>query len=801
METNIPQKGTLSKEQIKIVNHKTGPAHLLACAGSGKTTILADRANQLVKKDKVLPESILILLGNQELAVKMHDSLNEMGVQNVNCEIFHSLGYAIIQEAYNRKHISYGIDNTDFEKIHKYILSKSIEQFIEMKKVTLNSLNIDFEELENQLSVWKGNLFYPERKKGAYHKKVLKDITQAKYYNNDYVEIYKIYDKIATEEKLITYDYILSMSWEVLMSYPDVLEFFQNKYEFVMVDDFQNINKVEYLLINLLVDKHKNVLVVGDDDQHLYEQKGTAHDFLYKFEKDYKSRKYMLSENFRSSIKSLMFANTLIANNRARHKKTSSLTKGFTGQANVKSYPSVKDEAIGIINEIEALARKGQKLSSIAILLRNFSQAIFLEVSLISRKIPFSLSGNKPFYQRDEIVVLLKYLAWVNDEINIKENGFPKDDLLKKRYIDRFKYIVNVPTRHFQTHAIDDICNKSIKNSLLISDLVAKKQTVSSNKFLDIIFGLMKRIKKNELPYNLLKWLIDEMNYKEHILFTTGIREKGLSKLKSIESFLEFTKKFKTIEELLDCIITESKHEQSDNDSIKIMTIQQAQGLEWESVFIPSLNKGVFPYGTEDSTMDSVIGLTANREEERRLLYIGITRASDRLYLSFDGNKDISPFITEIAPDFIVDRCDLLERVINKLNTRFSKNDMINIIDNIVLLNLDYYFSNRAIFQKLEIDKIKKSLEKIKDSIEELQKQKKSNNSLDENLLKKFNSPSFNKGIKIIKRLLLKEDKQSNKSKKVNKPKQEDKQSNKSKKVNKPKQQGEPPNNPESIKP
>jgi len=758
MAKNIEKHSFLTNEQLKISNFELGTAYVLGCAASGKSTTIVYRIKAIIDKKLAVPEKILICSYSQNLAIKMHNSLEILNIKTALCKIIQTIGYEIIQMAYDKQYIPYSIlSNVDFYKLNKNLLSKSIAQFAEQNEIQTNLLNIDIEELDTQISIWKKNLVYHNKKDKIYVKSVLKIIKQAEHIDKRFIEIYKIYNDLCEQEKIITYDDILLKSWEILIEHKDILEEFQGKYDYIMVDDFQDMSLAQYKILELLTHKHKNLMIFGDDDQNVYEFQGLSSDFLANFSSLRKAKKFILSENLRTPAPQALFANLFIKKNKSRLKKPLCVAKDFNGEIKLTTYASSYEEAKGVINEIESLAKNSINLDDIVILIRNYSQLIFFEDVLINRKIPYDLLQEKHFYQRDELVTLFKYLAWAFYEIDVQKNGFPNDETFKKRYIERFREIINTPQRNISERVINEMCNRINKNSHSITNLLSKKNTSSTNDFLSIILGLMKKINKKEKVSNILEWLVDKINYKEHLLLSNGIQEIGVSKLQAVELLISLASNKQT-KGFLDYLIKISKiSTKKDERSIKIMTIAQAKGLEWDYVFMPNLNNGMFPCCTNDFLINKFIGFATYKEFERRLFYIAITRAKQNIYMSFNKNQDESPLLIEFDLENLLIQYNYLNKSLENLETRFTKNDMIVIIYNTALFNLEHYFLNNKIFTKVQQSKMKKALLNIEKDIKELKNNSNSlkiKNKSNKILSYKYNSILFIQGMKLIKKIL-----------------------------------------------
>ena len=614
----------LNKEQIEAVKQIDGPVLVMAGAGSGKTKVLTNRISYLIEEG--IPDyNILAITFTNKAAKEMRDRVNLL-VKDCNSFIgtFHSLGLRIIRE-----------NSTYLNLPSNFTIIDSDDSNVVIKKI-LKDMNLDPKQyspsyIRNRISFIKNQM--------------LSDIELDKLFNTPMdkvvVEVYRKYNKKLLESASVDFDDLLLLPVRLFEKYPEVLEHYQDKFKYILIDEYQDTNPVQYKLSVMLANKYKNIFVVGDMNQSIYAFRQADYRNIINFENDFKNCKVIkLEHNYRSTNTILEAANEVIKNNKERKDLNLYSDKGEGVKIKyLRSYDE-KHEIALVIDEINDLITKGYDYKDFAILYRTNGQSRAIEEVFMSKGVPYKVFGSYYFYNRKEIKDLISYLRLIYN---------PHDEISLRR-------IINVPKRGIGDSAIKDIEERATTQNISMYDAL---ETRKEREFKSLIEDLIKRSDSLSLTE-----LIDE------VLEKTGIK-KELESSKSIEdeARLEYLMEFKSITASFEertgsvnlgdfleevSLISDISNHTEDGDAVTLMTLHSAKGLEFPVVFLVGMEEGIFPHNM--SLMEN------NLEEERRLCYVGITRAKDRLYITNakrrmlygkDNMNMPSRFISEIDPKLI----------------------------------------------------------------------------------------------------------------------------------------------------
>lgn len=635
---------TLNKEQREAVFCTECPLLMLAGAGTGKTRSLTHRIVHLIEEG-VNPWNILAITFTNKAAEEMREravSLVGPGSENLWISTFHATCSRILRRhadllGYNRSFTIY--DASDQKSLMKEVLK---------------SMNVDTKQ-------------FPE-------KAVLSAISAAKDeckspldYRNDcgdnyrdirISEIYEEYQKRLKENDAMDFDDLLVKTVELFQSYPDVLDYYQERFRYIMVDEYQDTNTVQFMLVKLLASKYRNLCVVGDDDQSIYRFRGANIFNILNFEKYFPDAHVIrLEQNYRSTQNILNAANGVIVNNKGRKEKKL-WTENVPGElVHFKQYDSEYDEAEGVVSYINFLAMRGVPYEDMAILYRTNAQSRIFEEKLKQRAIPYAIVRGISFYDRKEIKDLMAYLKVV-------DNG--NDDLAVKR-------IINVPKRGIGQTTVDRIQNYAIVHQISFLEAVFRADSIQElgraaskiKKFGEMIRNFRDYAMENDIS-ELMLYILDVTGYKNELEMEGT--DEARSRLEDIDELINDIVYFEENNEdptLTDFLVEKDMYtlnagidnlEESSN-KVLLMTLHNAKGLEFANVFLGGMEEGVFPgYGAMISGDESEI------EEERRLCYVGITRAKERLYLSAARRRmqrgqaqynRVSRFVDEIPEEYL----------------------------------------------------------------------------------------------------------------------------------------------------
>ncbi len=602
----------LNENQMKAVEYNKGAMIVLAGPGSGKTTVITSRVKNLINKG-VMPHRILVITFTKSAVKEMESRFKEQYQieGRVMFSTFHSLFYKIIREFYNCN-LNNIINEFDKNNIMKSIATRF--------KVNYGNEEEFLKNITKEISLVKNELINVE------------DYNSLNFSGEDFSKMYNAYEEFKEYNNKIDFDDMLTKCYYLLKSNEVILERWKNKFDYILVDEFQDINKVQYLTLKMLA--KGNIFVVGDDDQSIYKFRGARPEFLFEFIKDYEDvEKIILDTNYRSTDDIIKLSNKIISDNKNRFPKQIKGVKGkFKPPILIKS-KDINEESLIISKRIRNMVRE-QKVdpSDIAVIFRNNIQGRGIAYGLEDLNIPFLLKDTIPSIYKHFVVI--DVLAYLRLALNNNDG-------------ESFARIINKPTRY-----MSKVITNKIRTRPFYTNGVAGIREWEVKKMQEMEF-YVKALKKRK-PYDAIKYLRKGINYDSYIeeyAKYKNIKPKSLFEV--LNEIMEISKKFETIEEfILYCDVQKDKKndimEQGVEgvEGVTLTTFHSAKGLEFKIVFIISVIEGLVPY--ELSKTESEI------EEERRLFYVGITRAKETLYLSviktrYDKDVENSRFIKNIT--------------------------------------------------------------------------------------------------------------------------------------------------------
>ncbi|MCY8546122.1 DNA helicase PcrA [Bacillus vallismortis] len=646
----------LNPVQQEAVKTTDGPLLLMAGAGSGKTRVLTHRIAYLMAEKHVAPWNILAITFTNKAAREMKERVESIlgpGADDIWISTFHSMCVRILRRDIDRIGINRNfsiLDTADQLSVIKGIL----------KERNLDPKKFDPRSILGTISGAKNELTEPEefsKVAGGYYDQVVSDV-------------YADYQKKLLKNQSLDFDDLIMTTIKLFDRVPEVLEFYQRKFQYIHVDEYQDTNRAQYMLVKQLAERFQNLCVVGDSDQSIYRWRGADITNILSFEKDYPNASVILLEqNYRSTKRILSAANEVIKNNSNR--KPKNLWTENDDGVKISYYRGDNEFGEGqfVAGKIYQLHSSGKrKLSDIAILYRTNAQSRVIEETLLKAGLNYNIVGGTKFYDRKEIKDILAYLRLVSN---------PDDDI-------SFTRIVNVPKRGVGATSLEKIASYAAMNGLSFFQAIQQVDFIGvSAKAANALDSFRQMIENltNMQDYlsitELTEEILDKTEYREMLKAEKSIEAQ--SRLENIDEFLSVTKNFeqKSEDKTLVAFLTDlaliadidqldqKEEESGSKDAITLMTLHAAKGLEFPVVFLMGLEEGVFPHSR--SLMEE-----AEMEEERRLAYVGITRAEQELYLTnakmrtLFGRTNMNPesrFIAEI-PD------DLLENLNEKKETR-----------------------------------------------------------------------------------------------------------------------------------
>ena len=617
----------LNEVQKKAVIKTDGPLLILAGAGSGKTKVLTTKVAYLIEKG-IDPTNILAITFTNKAAKEMKDRIYKLvgsEAYNIQISTFHSFGLKIVKENYNL---------LGYEK--NFTILDSDDTLSVIKKI-MKQMNIDIKQLnpryvKNNISSAKNELIEPSE----YEKLISVD------YEKIIAKIYDKYQKELVKNNSLDFDDLLMLPIKLFREYPRVLKVYQERFKYILIDEYQDTNEAQYLLTKMISSLYKNICVVGDNDQSVYSFRGANYKNILNFEQDYKDAEIiMLEQNYRSTKTILNAANSVIKNNEFR--KDKNLWSNKEEGKKVKYYRAYDEKHEGdyVISEIRKLLEQGYREDEIAVIYRTNAQSRVLEEQFLKSGLPYKIVGSFFFYNRKEIKDLIAYLKVIYNE---------KDDVNVER-------IINVPKRGIGTKTINNLVNRASIEGISIYDAIETGKELEFKKIIEEL----KQASENVSLTELIDLVLDKSGIKAELesekSLEADIRLENLEEFKSITKSFEEKEGLVSLEDFLNEITLVSDVEEHKNETnrITLMTMHAVKGLEFDVVFIVGMEEGIFPHA--NSSFDK-----QDLEEERRLCYVAITRAKKELYIvnakrrMLYGKDSINPpsrFINEIDSDYI----------------------------------------------------------------------------------------------------------------------------------------------------
>jgi DNA helicase-2/ATP-dependent DNA helicase PcrA len=616
----IVESEALSNVQQAAVEHTDGPVLIFAGAGTGKTRVLTNRIAHLLNAKKVFPDRILALTFTNKAAGEMKARLEQMvgaPARDLWIGTFHAMCVRMLRRDGKKIGIANNfaiMDDTDQKQIIRDILH-----------------DLDMDERQvipgaalAEISKAKNNLWSPD----VYEEK------HQSFIGERYAAVYREYERRLQESNGLDFDDLISRTIELLQNDEETRVRYQSKFRYVLVDEYQDVNFAQYKLVALLADEHKNITVVGDDDQSIDSGRGSDYHMILNFEKDFPgATTFKFEENFRSSQTILSAANELILNNATRAEKKLVTKRDEGEKITAFQAESERAEVRYVMEKIKEHVREGSAYRDFLVLYRTNAQSKYFEEGFLAEGIPYRVVGGVGFYARTEIKDMLSYLRYI---VN------PSDAVA-------FRRIVNVPRRSIGQQTLTSLLDaanasgvsvgQAVFDSSLLKRAVPKKQR-ELERFAELINDLREKAKTLSIS-DLLAAVMEESGYLREL--QSDDTNEGRARVENMQELIGVAKEFEanpetgsTLDDFLANIALVSDLDTLDPESsfVTLMTMHAAKGLEFPIVFLTGLEEGVFPHTR---------ALTDNTEleEERRLAYVGVTRAMDRLYLSYAARRTL----------------------------------------------------------------------------------------------------------------------------------------------------------------
>ena len=619
---------SLNEQQKEAVLYNDGPLLIIAGAGAGKTKTLTTKIAYLIEEGLAHPYNVLAITFTNKAAKEMKDRLYALIgdlAKKVQVSTFHSFGLKLLRENYEKL----GYESN-------FVIMDSDDSLTVVKKI-VKELGYDPKiynprAIRNKISSCKNEMMTPE----IYERYAVSDYEKVMH------QVYEKYEDKLKKNNSVDFDDLLLLPIKLFKENPSTLQKYQDLYQYILIDEYQDTNEAQYILSKLISAKNRKITCVGDDSQSIYSFRGANYKNILNFEKDYKDAKtILLEENYRSTSTILDAANQVIRNNKQRKDKNLWTSRGKGEKIKYYRAYNEKDEAQYVIRKIKELRNKEVEYKDIAVLYRTNAQSRVLEEEMLKENMPYRVIGSFYFYSRKEIKDLIAYLRLIH---NSKDNV----SLLR---------VINTPKRGIGLKTIENLTAKADEEGTSIYEAITSGKELEFKKTIEQLKSLSEELTLTEL--------IDK------VLDASGLRqelesEKTLEaevRLENLEEFKSITKSFEEREGLISLedflleisLISDVEEYKDDPNRISLMTVHSVKGLEFDHVFVVGMEEGIFPH------MNSLME-TSEVEEERRLCYVAITRAKDDLHLvnarrrTLFGKEQVNPvsrFIGEISKDLI----------------------------------------------------------------------------------------------------------------------------------------------------
>lgn len=659
----------LNDRQKEAVLHTEGPLLIMAGAGSGKTRVVTHKIAYLIEEMNVFPGNILAITFTNKAANEMKTRVANLLNTNVDdmwMGTFHSICVRILRRDIDK--IGYNRSFTIYDRDDQITLIREC-----IKERNLNKENYKESTILARISSFKDSQIDPDR----YINENYKDFRE-----RNVGELYALYQKKLKEYNALDFDDLLIKAVELFENNPSILDYYQRKFKYIFVDEYQDTNKIQYRLVKLLSERFKNICVVGDSDQSIYAWRGADISNILDFEKDFPGAKVVLLEqNYRSTQSILNVANAVIQNNSGRKDKKLWSDKDEGRPIEYEQTEYSEEEAYYVARKIHELVYKGYKLSDIAILYRTNVQSRTFEEAFMKEGLPYKLVGGLKFYDRKEVKDILAYLKFIQN---------PNDNISLRR-------IINTPKRGIGDATLGKVqdyafnTNDSIYGVLLNIDRVSDLSQRAKNSvkpFVEMMNGLMAKMEIMGIK-DFIEEVINSSGYIEDLekdnTVESRTRIENIKDLISVALTFEEKNPESNMEDFLASVSLLSdvdKTEDQDN-VITMMTVHSAKGLEFPVIFLVGMEEGLFPISRSFDSDDDM-------EEERRLCYVAVTRAEEILYITNAQKRTIYGNTSYTIPSRFIDEMgDTIEKkevkkFINKIRNNIEdkpEEKLLNVVD------------------------------------------------------------------------------------------------------------------------
>ena len=643
---SAPATVQLTDEQQRIVEHDSGPALVFAVAGAGKTTTMVRRIERLVRERVFKPERILATSFSKATVTDLKKALAAFPhASTVQVKTLHGLAYGILRDA---KKLKLGPDlklPEDVESAPHAVLNGALSLARSSRAPFLAELDsLDREDFFAYVGGCKATLAFTRERYKELLPASVATVAEPPSTLPWYLGLFDLFEQVRLELGVLTFDDLVPEAWVRLVQYPALAKRYQDLYDAVLIDEFQDTNLSQVELLDILVKGHKNVMVCGDDDQGIFGFRKASNTFILGFSKRYGGATYRISDNFRCFAEHTILANHVILRNKVRAPKQLSPVRGFGGQTLIASHESADDMGMRIAENVRKAIDGGLRGDQIAVLVRLYAETGVVESALIEEGIPYRIVGNVPFYDRSENTLLLKYLQVALIERRAVSGPISASD--KAQLSELWWDVLRTPKRYVRRDAAD-----TLLRNILIHDTPPSVALLTAGgmsgfagpKLVTLgqtLTWLVDATEKGTSAYALLLELEARFEYKKFLLENSGFVETGQGKAQNVEAFIDYARGKGDAASLLSQIErARAAHNSTQGSQVVISSIFRAKGLEWPHVIVPAVNYGHIPAAGNDTDLS----------EERRLFYVALTRTQATLELHMVKTRPPSIFMEGLS--------------------------------------------------------------------------------------------------------------------------------------------------------
>ncbi len=692
----------LTQEQQAIVGHDSGVARVFAVAGAGKTTAMVHRIHRLVKEQIFFPYRILASSFSRNTVSNLETALGQWPeCRAVKTQTLHSLGYRVIRQAWQRGYLRLPEVPLDPGNVDARLYHMALREVRQRQLAFRDELdNLDQEDFLTYVSVCKGKLHYADLSSidfpvEAPHPAIAQ---QAQPPANPelgwYLDLYQVFEEIRDRTAWISFDDMLMTGWQLLVQHPDLLADLQGQFDCVLVDEFQDVNRAQFGILDLLTHPHRNYMVIGDDDQTIYEWRGAEVRFMLEAFDRYQPTNYQITDNFRCQATQITLANAVIRHNRQRYPKQLNLTQGFGGGTYIHLAITPKDLGADVVRQVKVALKQGVPPVDIAILVRIYAQTPYIEQHLIEADIPYWGTDLVPFYRRSETLNFLAFahlavldLAWEQSMTDFNHWASAWEIAWNQaKFVAPLRYLNKESKERLRSQILSRQTNFSNALRSMISDATPSRLP----RHLAAFAQWLATAAQQETAQSALEKLDSCIRYRDTLRRRSGNRETRHGKVAGVDAMINYAHNRGTLAAFL-AHLTQlqqqaEQHRQNPDRCVCLTSIHQAKGLEWPVVLIPDCNDGTLPLGEALAP--------AELEEERRLLYVAITRTKQTLHLFQLKDVPFSQFLREASAIATLKQTQQLQTYLATDPSTWQAQTALQIVKLIQNLGLGRYFQH-----------------------------------------------------------------------------------------------------------